>query len=453
VSDVHAAEDAEGGVPEQEHNALERGQEEPAAERPVESATEPTVRERLVQPVVVPRWIQLVMLPLAVLGLWVLARAAGRVLLIFTIAAVIALILNPLVSLLQRKLRLPRGLAVAAVYLGFFTALGGIGVLLANPISDQVAAFQKDVPGLVDDANKGLDNVQQWLDDKNINVQIKDQGSTALDTLQRNVLRGSGNVLTFTRDLLERLVEAAIALVLILVVSIYMLLYGGRIGALVRSIMPPGDGTPEDDYPTRVQHAVFGYVRGQILFSVAMGTGAGVALWLFGAIGIFPDGKTYALFFGAFFGLMELVPYLGPILGALPPILVALFQDPLTAVWVTILFVALQQVEGHIVAPLIFGQALRINPLLVIFALALGAEVAGIIGALLALPLLAIARETAAYLRGHLVFEPWGTASPEAVLAGRAAQSPAPAPPEKPADAPPPDAEAPEIEPEVAARK
>ena len=425
MSDARAAKDGEGTV------------------------RDPSVRERLVQPVVVPRWVQLVMLPLGVLGLWVVARAAGRVLLVFIIAAVIALILNPLVSLLQRSLHLRRGVAVAAVYLGFFTALGGIGVLLANPISDQVASFQKDVPGLVDDANNGLDNVQQWLDDKNINVHIKGQGSTALDTLQKNVLRGSGNLLTFTRDLLQRLVEAAIALILILVVSVYMLLYGERIGALVRSIMPPGDGSSEDDYPTRVQHAVFGYVRGQLLFSVAMGLGAGVALWILGLVGVFPDGKTYALFFGAFFGLMELIPYVGPILGAIPPILVALFQDPLTAVWVAILFVALQQLEGHVVAPLVFGQALRINPLLVIFALALGAEVAGIIGALLALPLLAIGRETVAYLRGHLVLEPWGTASPEAVLAGRAADEPS----QQATHTPAPDSETPEVEPEVAARK
>jgi predicted PurR-regulated permease PerM len=225
----------------------------------------------------------------------------------------------------------------------------------------------------------------------------------------------------------------------------------------VRSIMPPGDGTSDDDYPTRVQRAVFGYVRGQLLFSLAMGTGAGVALWIFGALGIFPDGKTYALFFGAFFGMMELVPYVGPILGAMPPILVALFQDPLTAVWVAILFVGLQQLEGHVVAPLVFGQALRINPLLVIFALTLGAEVSGIIGALLALPIAAIARETAAYLRGHLVLEPWGTPSAQAIEAARdggpdppAARTPVP---EVGATTHPPTEERePEGEPEVASR-
>ena len=419
-----------------------------AASEPNEDrfADEPaTLRAQLVEPVVVPRWIQLVLLPLGLLGLWGLARAAGPVLVIFLIAGIIALILNPLVSLLQRRLRFPRGLAVAAVYLGLFTALAGVGFLLANPIADQIAAFQADVPDLVDDANAGLDDLQLWFDDQGIDAQVSEQGSTALQTLQEDVLQGSGDLVAFTRELLQRVAEATIALVLILVVSIYMLLYGPRIGDRVRSIMPPGNGTPEDDYPTRAQRAVFGYVRGQVLFSLAMGTGAGVSLWLFGAIGIFPDGKTYALFFGAFFGLMELVPYVGPIIGAIPPIIVALLQDPLTAVWVALLFTALQQIEGHVVAPLVFGQALRINPLLVIFSLALGAELYGIVGALMALPLAAIARETVVYLQAHLVLEPWGTPAAEGISAG--GRPPPPAPPRLPAE------DAPEVEPEAALRQ
>jgi predicted PurR-regulated permease PerM len=154
--------------------------------------------------------------------------------------------------------------------------------------------------------------------------------------------------------------------------------------------------------------AVAGYVRGQILFSVAMGAGAGLGLWLFGVLGIFPDGRTYALAFAVWFGFMELIPYLGPILGALPPVLVAFLQDPLTGLWVGLLFIGIQQLEGHVVAPVIFGHALRINPILVIFALLLGGEVAGVVGALLALPLLAVLRETVVYLRQHLVLESWG---------------------------------------------
>ena len=173
--------------------------------------------------------------------------------------------------------------------------------------------------------------------------------------------------------------------------------------------MPPGDGTPEDDYPTRVQKAVSGYVRGQILFSTIMGASAGIALWIYGELGIFPAGQTYALAFGVFFGVMELIPFVGPVLGALPPMLVALFDDPLTAVWVGLLFLALQQLEGHVVAPQVFSYTLRINPLLVIFALLFGAEVYGLVGALVALPIAATLKETVLYLRRHMVLEPWGT--------------------------------------------
>jgi predicted PurR-regulated permease PerM len=186
-------------------------------------------------------------------------------------------------------------------------------------------------------------------------------------------------------------------------------------------VMPPGDGSPEDDYPTRVQRAVAGYVRGQLLFSIAMGAGAGLGLYAFGLLGIFPDGKSYAFAFGIFFGLMEMVPFVGPFLGALPPVLVALFQDPLTALWVALLFLALQQLEGHVVAPNVFGHTLRINPLFVIFSLLVGGEVAGFVGALLALPIAAVVRETVVYLRRHLVLESWGTTGPEVL----AAQTPA----------------------------
>jgi predicted PurR-regulated permease PerM len=314
------------------------------------------------------------------------------------------------------------------VYLAFFTALPAFGFLLATPISDQATSFADDVPGLIDDASRSLDDVQRFFDDKGINVQIKGQTDSALASLQSSIVSGSGQIVAVTGELLRRLVELSFYVILVIVLSVYMLIYAPRIGDLVRKVMPPGNGTPEDDFPTRVQHAVVGYVRGQLLFSAIMGTSAGAALWLFGVVGIFPDGRTYAPAFGVFFGLMELVPYVGPVLGALPPVIVALVQDPLTAVWVALLFVGLQQLEGHVVAPNVFGHALRLNPLLVIFALLLGGEIYGLFGALIALPIAAILRETFDYLREHLVFEPWGTNTP--ILLAEQPPPAAPPPPE-----------------------
>jgi putative heme transporter len=356
------------------------------------------------QRILVPRWVQLVMLPLAVLGLWAVLNAAGPVLLLFIIGAIVALLLNPFVGVLRRA-HVPRGIAVLIVMLCVVAAVTAIGFLLANPVADQVDAFRDNVPEIVDDANASLADVQQWLDDNGINVQIADEGETALGTLGQNLSEGSGELVAFTQDALRTLVEALLALILIIVISVYMLLYGERIGAWIRTFVP---STPGDDYPTRVQRAVFGYVRGQLLFSLIMGTSAGLLLWVLGSLGIFPDGKTYALIFGAWYGVAELIPYIGPAIGAGPPVLIALFSgEPLDALWLTIAFTALQQIEGHIVAPTVFSQALRINPLLVIFALLLGGQLYGFIGAFISLPIAATLRESVDYFRRHYRFDRW----------------------------------------------
>ncbi len=359
-------------------------------------------------PVVVPRWIQLVVVPLALLALWALARAAGTVLLVLLAASTVALILNPLVKVLVRR-GLPRGLAIFVLYVGVFAFVGGLGVVLANPVSSQVSSLERDVPKYVNQANHSLASLQRWLDARGIHVQIQRQGQTALQTLQHNILKRSSDIVSFSRDLLTQVVTTGFDLVLIFVLSIYLLIYGDQIGELVKRIMPPGDGTPEDDFPLLIQRAVFGYVRGQLLFSLIMGASAAVALYIFGLLGIFPAGRQLAVFFGAFYGLMEFIPYIGPIIGPLPAVLVALFVNPISAVWVILLFVGLQQLEGHVVAPQVFRISLRINPILVILALLIGYQLYGIAGALLALPISAVIRQTVLYLRRHLVLEPWGT--------------------------------------------
>jgi predicted PurR-regulated permease PerM len=361
--------------------------------------------------VVLPRWVQLVLLPLGLLGLWALARAAGSVLLILIIASLVALVLNPLVKILMRA-RLPRGLAILAVYLGFFAALAGVGVLLANPISTQLSHFENDVPSIVRKANHDLDNLQRWLNRHGIKIHIEKQGQTALQTLQKDILKRSSDIVAFSRNLLSKVVTILFDIVLVLVLSVYLLVYGNQIAELVRRIMPAGDGTPEDDFPLLVQRAVSGYLRGQLLFSLIMGASVTVALTIFGVVGIFPAGQTYAVFLGGFYGLMELIPYIGPIIGALPAVILALFEDPISAVWVILLFVALQQLEGHFVAPQVFRISLRINPILIILSLLVGYQLYGIVGALIALPLIAVLRQTILYLRRHMVLEPWRTTSP-----------------------------------------
>jgi predicted PurR-regulated permease PerM len=355
---------------------------------------------------VLPRWIQLAVLPISLLAVWALLKTAGSVLVLFIVAGLIALILNPAVAFLQRR-RLPRGLAVLAVYVGFFLVLAGIGFLVANPISNQVQKFAHNLPHLVNEANKQIATFQRELNEHGVHVHLIKQGKTALQTIQDKVSKSAGKLASSSAGLATEAASAIFNLVLIFVLSVYMLLYGEQIGRLARRLMPRGDGTDADDYPHLVQRAVSRYVGGQLLFSLIMGTSTGIALYVFGLVGLFPDGKTYAIAFAVFYGVMELVPYIGPILGAAPPVVVALFTKPISALWLVLLFVALQQLEGHVVAPQVFGHTLRINPILVIFALLLGLHVDGIIGALVSLPILSVLRETVLYLSRHLSLEPW----------------------------------------------
>jgi predicted PurR-regulated permease PerM len=405
TSPAHADPDRapQPGAPEPEADAAP-GRD--AAHGPLELELTPVASPAA--PVVVPRWVQLVLLPLALLGLWALARASGSVLLILIVASMVALILAPIVRLLERWL--PRGLAILLVYLAGFATLAGVGILLASPVTTQITHFEHNVPSIIRGANRDLHDLQMWLDQHGINVHIEQQGQSALDTLQKDVLKRSGDIVSFSRDLLSGVVTIGFDLVLVLVLSVYLLIYGRQIGDLVRRIMPRGDGSPDDDFPRLVQLAVSGYVRGQLLFSLAMGSSAAVSLTIFGLLGIFPDGERYAIFFGAFYGLMEFIPYIGPIIGPVPAVLIALFTNPISAVWVIIMFVALQQLEGHVIAPQVFRISLRINPILIILALLIGYQLYGVAGALVALPVIAVIRTTVVYLRRHLVFEPWGVA-------------------------------------------
>ena len=131
-----------------------------------------------------------------------------------------------------------------------------------------------------------------------------------------------------------------------------------------------------------MENALASYVRGQIALSLIIGTSAGFGLWLLAVIGLLPHGQQYALLFGAWVAVTEVIPYLGPWLGAIPPLIYALVVHPLSALWVALLFLGIHQIEGHVVVPKVMGSALRLHPLLVIFGLGAGTELYGLPGAL-----------------------------------------------------------------------
>ena len=111
-------------------------------------------------------------------------------------------------------------------------------------------------------------------------------------------------------------------------------------------------------------------------------------------------------------GITELIPYLGPWLGAIPALIFALFVHPLAVVWVALLFLFIHQIEGHVVVPNVMGSALRLHPLLIIFGLLAGAEIYGLPGIFVALPVLAAGRAAWEFFSERVALEPWQGAGP-----------------------------------------
>jgi predicted PurR-regulated permease PerM len=277
-------------------------------------------------------------------------------------------------------------------------------------------------------AEQDLARFQQFLDRHHLKrVQVQKQGQKFLTSIgTKDVEKYTTKALNWAEGAGLAVVGLLFSVLLVVVVSIYMLLDMDRLAARVDRRFPPLPGrTP---LIQRMEHALMSYVKGQLALSVIIGASSGIGVWILGMTGLFPNGGKYALIFGVWAGITELIPYVGPWLGAAPPVLYALVQHPLSALWVVLLFLGIQQLEGHVVVPKVMGHSLRLHPLLVIFGLLAGGEIYGFPGILVALPLLAAARAVWEFFSERLTLEPWTPGADVAVGVEVVAEQPA-APP------------------------
>jgi predicted PurR-regulated permease PerM len=394
----------------------------------------------------IPRWIQLVGLPILLLFLWVVAGAARHVVFLFLVAALIAFLLNPIVRGLTR-VWIPRGFGVAIVYLSFVA----IVIAAAIAIGTVVVSQTKSSASRVNDyftvthgqahrthADRDVDRLQHWLTTHRLgSVKIRKQGHDLVKKIQKkDVSKYTGKVISFVEGAAIGTLKFLFSLVLVVVVSIYILLDMPRLRRVVDRRFPPHESSPS--LLPRIEQALASYVRGQVLLSLIIGTSAGLGMWLLGTFGWVPGADRYAVLFGAWVAITELIPYLGPWLGAIPPLIYALVVHPVSAIWVALLFLGIHQVEGHVVVPNVMGSALRLHPLLVIFGLLAGGEIYGLPGALVALPLLAALRAIWEFFGERVELERWQGAGPvpvEVDVEGARPVTPLPPAPEPPAAA------------------
>jgi predicted PurR-regulated permease PerM len=391
----------------------------------------------------IPRWIQLVGLPLLLVLLWLVAGAARHVVFLFLIAALIAFLLNPIVRGLTR-VWIPRGFGVALVYLSFAAIVLAAAVALGSVVVDQTKSSANKVNDYFTverghpprtNADRDVDRFQHWLDTHRLGgIDIQKQGHDLVRQIRRkDVSKYTGDVINFVEGAAIGTVKFLFSLVLVIVVSIYMLLDMPRLARAVDRRFPPNPGS--HSLLTRIERSLASYVRGQALLSLIIGTSAGLGLWLLGTLGWVPGADGYAVVFGAWVAITELIPYLGPWLGAVPPLIYALVVHPVSAIWVALLFLGIHQIEGHVVVPNVMGSALRLHPLLVIFGLLAGGEIYGLPGALVALPLLAAGRAIWEFFAERVTLEPWeqgGMIPVEVDVEGTRPVAPLPPPPADP---------------------
>ena len=373
----------------------------------------------------IPRWIQLVGLPIAALIALLVVGKVFHAVFLFLVAGLIALLLDPLVRALER-LKIPRGFSIAIVYLSFAAALAvvvlALGVIVidqsqsaANRIDDYVTTESGQPPQT--GVERDVDRLQLWLDTHHLErIDIRRQGQDFAENIKgKDVEKYTSEAIDFLRGAAISIFQLIFSVVLVLVVSIYMLLDIQRWSDAINKRFPPRHGD-DPGLIGRMEQAIASYVRGQLLLSLIIGVTTGVGIYILGVVGAMPNGQQYAAAFGAWAGITELIPYIGPWLGAAPPVLYALVQDPLSALWVALLFLGIQQLEGHVVVPKVMGRTLRLHPLLVIFGLLAGGEIYGFPGILIALPLLAALRAAWEFFSERVTFQNWTPGGPEPLV-------------------------------------
>jgi predicted PurR-regulated permease PerM len=293
-----------------------------------------------------------------------------------------------------------------------------ITVFVVDVLAQQAVELRRSADDIGNVAVQRIDDIQHFADSHGWNIDVRDQGVRLVRQLEERSTELSGRALEFGREFVTVIAEAAFNLVLVIVITVYMLLDAPRIGRLVTSAFPANSGA--ETLFVRLQRSLLRYTVGQSLASLVMGVSATIGLWLMGVTGIWDAGDDYAVLFGLIVAITEFAPSIGPVIGAVPPIVTAAFDGIGPAIAVTLFFVLLHQIEGHIVIPKLMGAAIAVHPLLVIFGILAGAQIMGIGGILLALPLLAVGRELVMFVRERVALGTWPESEPVpvAVVAG-----------------------------------
>jgi predicted PurR-regulated permease PerM len=321
-----------------------------------------------------PRAILIVIgLVLATLVLLQFLLATRGILVWILIAAFLAMALNPPVDwLLARGIVKRRGAAVGIVYTAALAAIVGLSATFIPTLVQEVNDFADAVPGYVEDITEGRGRFG-WLERE---YQIVEKIRDAIETSGvSGVLGLSETALSITKSIFN----AIVAVVTIAFLTLFMLLEGPAWIERFYSLMPEHQQPRWRRIGTDIYRTVGGYVTGNLAISLIAGVTSTVVLL---ALGV-----PYAFALGLIVGLLDLIPLAGATIAAVIVTTVAFLDSTTSGIIVLVFFVVYQQLENHILQPLVYGKTVQLSPLAVLIAVLLGAKLAGVVGALVAIPI------------------------------------------------------------------
>ncbi len=287
-------------------------------------------------------------------------------------AIIISSALEPLLEYAQSR-KIPRLLTLVVVYFLFFVFFAALIYILLPLLLDQLIDFSQNYSTYFGKIEEAIGTIK-FLPDLSGNIH------ELLSQL-------TGQIPSFTSliSYASSIFGGFVSFIVVLVVSFYLSVSRGALDDFLKSILPPRFEIYTHGLWIRAQKKMGRWLQAQILLSFIMALIIGIGLWILGV--------KYAFLIAVVVGVLEIVPYVGPIVAGGLATLLALSQSPVLGLWTLIFFVVVQQLEGHILIPLFIKKLVGLNPVAVILALLVGAKLGGILGMLLAVPIAAVVDE------------------------------------------------------------
>ncbi len=313
-----------------------------------------------------PVWQTILFILVVALLLWFLIQA-GHVVVLVLFALVLAAALYPPVAWLRRR-HFPSTLSILGFYLLFIVLFGGMAFLALNALFSEGRQFVAQLPVYNQRIAVWLEALPEPLGSLSVvfSRQVSGLAASAL------------NLLISSLSYLFSLASGVVGILTVLVLTFYLLVYLDHFKRLVMLLVPAPRQETTERILVQTAAKIGGWVRGQLLLMAVVGS----LVWL----GMSVLGVRYAFMLGALSFMLEVVPLIGPLVAMGVGVLIALAQEPMLALWVALYYLGVQQVENFALVPRIMSQAVALNPFWVLLSVLCGVTVAGISGALLAIP-------------------------------------------------------------------